>query len=74
MRIVLLTQWYSPEPATLISGLAESLVEAGHNVTVLTGFPNYPSGRLYPGYRLRIWQREQINGVKVMQRSLVSQP
>jgi len=66
MRILILTQWYLPEPAHLISELAESLQAAGHEVTVLTGFPNYPAGRLYPGYRLRWYQRENINGVPVI--------
>lgn len=32
---------------------------------VVTGFPNYPSGILYPGYRLKIIQREQLDGVRV---------
>jgi glycosyltransferase involved in cell wall biosynthesis len=66
MRILIVSQWYLPEPATGISGLAETLVELGHTVTVLTGFPNYPRGRLYPGYRIRAWQRETINDVKVV--------
>ena len=35
----------------------------GHEVQVLTGFPNYPGGRLYPGYRIRPFRRERIDGV-----------
>ncbi len=66
MRIVVLSQWYTPEPARLISGLAETLHEMNHDVTVLTGFPNYPTGKLYPGYRLKLWQSETINGVRVI--------
>lgn len=66
MRVLLLTQWYKPEPITLQHDLARSLIEHGHQVTVLTGFPNYPSGRLYPGYRVRLWQRETIDGVPVV--------
>ena len=65
MKILLLTQWYLPEPQ-LISDLAETLRDAGHEVTVLTGFPNFPSGRIYPGYRIRLFQKEQINGVPVI--------
>jgi len=35
-------------------------------VTVITGFPNYPSGRLYPGYRFRPFVWESIDGVRVL--------
>ena len=66
MRILLLTQWYPPEPQKVVSDVAESLRDYGHDVTVLTGFPNYPSGKLYPGYRLRPFQRETIRGVPVI--------
>jgi glycosyltransferase involved in cell wall biosynthesis len=39
-------------------------------VTVVTGFPNYPSGRLYPGYRLKPFQRERIEDVEVIRLAL----
>jgi putative colanic acid biosynthesis glycosyltransferase WcaI len=66
MKILVLAQWYLPEPAKLVSDLAETIQQAGHQVTVLTGFPNYPSGKLYPGYHLKLWQREEINGIPVI--------
>jgi colanic acid biosynthesis glycosyl transferase WcaI len=66
MKVLLLTQWYPPEPQKIVSDLAESLHEAGHEVTVLTGFPNFPSGNVYPGYRQSIYQREAYNGVPVV--------
>lgn len=55
MRIGMLTQWYDPEPgpAALPGVYAREFVKQGHEVNVLTGFPNYPQGRIYPGYRLR---------------------
>jgi glycosyltransferase involved in cell wall biosynthesis len=67
MRVLYLTQWFEPEPH-VIKGLkfVRALQAAGHEVTVVTGFPNYPSGRLYPGYRLRLVQRERIEGVDVV--------
>jgi glycosyltransferase involved in cell wall biosynthesis len=67
MRILYLTQWFEPEPH-MVKGLkfARALKAAGHEVTVVTGFPNYPTGRLYPGYRLKLIQREQIDGVDVI--------
>jgi glycosyltransferase involved in cell wall biosynthesis len=66
MRILILTQWYPPEPAMLLQELAQSLQGRGHQVTVLTGFPNYPSGQLYPGYKVRLRQREMLAGVPVV--------
>ena len=67
MRIMYLTQWFEPEP-NIVKGLAfvRGLEAAGHEVTVVTGFPNYPTGRLYPGYRLRILRRETIDGVRIV--------
>lgn len=66
MRILLLTQWYPPEPMKLLSEMAESLQQLGHDVEVLTGFPNYPRGSFYDGYRIRFRQREVIGGVPVV--------
>lgn len=67
MRIVYLTQWFEPEPNIVKGvGFVRALEAAGHDVTVVTGFPNYPTGRLYPGYRLRFVRHETIRGVKVV--------
>lgn len=66
MRILILTQWYPPEPAEMLQELAQTLQTHGHGVTVLTGFPNYPSGKLYPGYRLRLSFQETIANVPVV--------
>lgn len=66
MRILLLTQWYSPEPNVRIESLARGLLERGHQVTVITGFPNYPYGNIYPGYRQRLWRREFQAGVEII--------
>ena len=53
MKVGLITQWYPPEPATIPGNLASDLAARGHEVRGLTGFPNYPDGRIYPGYRQR---------------------
>jgi colanic acid biosynthesis glycosyl transferase WcaI len=66
MKILILTQWYPPEPALLLQELAQTLQSRGHDIAVLTGFPNYPSGDLYPGYRLCLWLREILAGVSVI--------
>lgn len=54
MRLGLLTQWFDPEPgpAALPGVLARGLARRGHDVTVLTGFPNYPQGHLTHGYSM----------------------
>jgi hypothetical protein len=65
MRILLLTQWFQPEAFYKGVPFARALMERGHEVQVLTGFPNYPTGRLYDGYQLRLFQRETVEGVPV---------
>jgi glycosyltransferase involved in cell wall biosynthesis len=64
-RILLLTQWFDPEPTFKGILFARELRLRGFDVEVVTGFPNYPGGRLYPGYRIRPIQRESIDGVDV---------
>jgi glycosyltransferase involved in cell wall biosynthesis len=66
MRIMMLSQWFEPEPTFKGLVFAKELVRRGHQVEVLTGFPNYPGGKLYPGYRVRLWQRECIDGIAVL--------
>jgi glycosyltransferase involved in cell wall biosynthesis len=46
--------------------LARALRRMGDEVTVITGFPDYPSGRLYDGYKLGLVRREEIDGVRVI--------
>ncbi len=65
MRILLLTQWFQPEPNFKGLPLAKALRARGHDVEVLTGFPNYPGGKLYPGYRIKFWNRETMDGIVV---------
>ena len=66
MKILFLTQWFDPEPGSKGLAFARALVHRGHEVEVLTGFPNYPGGRLYPGYRLKLRQRELMEGIPVV--------
>ena len=70
MKILILTQWFEPEPTSKGLLFARELVTRGHEVEVLTGFPNYPGGKLYPGYRIRPWVREHIDGVRVLRVAL----
>lgn len=66
MRILMLTQYYDPEPMTIPHELARGMVERGHEVTAITGFPNYPLGRIYEGYKQRLRQWDKLDGVKVL--------
>ncbi|MFC8502066.1 glycosyltransferase family 4 protein [Pedococcus sp. NPDC057267] len=67
MRIGMVSQWYDPEgsSAALPGVISRALAARGHEVHVLTGFPNYPTGRLAEGYRVRPYLREDIRGVTV---------
>lgn len=64
-RVLLLTQWFDPEPTFKGLVFARELVRQGFEVEVLTGFPNYPGGKVYSGYRIRWLQREMIDGVRI---------
>ncbi|MEU7714670.1 glycosyltransferase family 4 protein [Micromonospora chalcea] len=57
MRIGILSYHFPPEPAFVPGSLAEELVARGHDVRVLTGFPDYPGGHVYPGWRQR-WRHQ----------------
>lgn len=65
MKILFLTQWFDPEPTFKGMVFAQELVRQGFDVEVLTGFPNYPSGKIYPGYTLKWLQKDFINDVQV---------
>jgi colanic acid biosynthesis glycosyl transferase WcaI len=59
MRIGFVTQWFPPEPGTVvITSIVDGLAQRGHEVHVVTGFPNYPSGKLHDDYPLRPYRRE----------------
>lgn len=65
MRILFVTQWFEPEPAFKGVDFAAALKARGYDVEVVTAFPNYPGGRLYPGYRIRPYCKETMMGVVV---------
>lgn len=66
MRVLILSQYYKPEPIPKPVELAAELARQGHTVYVLTGLPNYPAGTLYPGFRLRLVQHEVLDGIPVV--------
>lgn len=69
MHILFLTDNFPPEvnaPASRTHEHCREWVRAGHVVTVVTGVPNFPQGRVFPGYRNRLWQNEIIDGIRVI--------
>jgi colanic acid biosynthesis glycosyl transferase WcaI len=69
MHILFLAQCYAPEnvsAATLITELAVDLAKRGNQVTMVTGAPNYPHGCVFPGYKNKIYQVEELDGVNVV--------
>ncbi len=67
LRITFITISFDPEPGNQ-HGLpfARWLTARGHKVKVLTTFPQYPHGRVYPEYTVRPWQWETMDGVPVL--------
>jgi colanic acid biosynthesis glycosyl transferase WcaI len=70
LRILIVTQYFWPEDFR-INDLVKGLVKLGHQVTVLTGKPNYPSGRLFDGYSCWTRNRETFAGAEVIRVPLV---
>ena len=69
MHILFLTDNFPPEvnaPASRTFEHCREWVRAGHRVTVITGAPNFPTGRVFAGYRNRLWQRETMDGLRVI--------
>lgn len=64
-KVIVLTQFYSPEGIPFPAAVATGLKEAGHDVCVITGFPNRPGGKLFPGYKQKFGFSEDIGGIKV---------
>lgn len=73
MRLLILTQYFPPEmgaPQARLYELAMRLKGMGHEVTVLTGMPNYPTGKIFDGYRRRVRVVEDMNGLRVIRTCL----
>jgi len=70
MKILIITQYFWPENFK-INDLAESFQKNGHNITVLTGIPNYPEGRFYDGYGLFKPKKESYKNIKIIRSWLI---
>jgi glycosyltransferase involved in cell wall biosynthesis len=65
MRILIVTQYFYPENFK-INDFCLELIKRGHELTILTGKPNYPSGKFYKGYSFFSNHKEFFNGAKVI--------
>jgi glycosyltransferase involved in cell wall biosynthesis len=66
MKILMLTQWFQPEPFYKGLPFAAELIKRGHSVTVVTGYPYNNEGKIYPGYKIVPLKRETMDGVEVI--------
>ena len=69
MHILFLTDNFPPEsnaPASRTFEHCREWVRAGHQVTVITCAPNFPKGKVFDGYRNRLWQQEEMDGIRVI--------
>lgn len=69
MKILFFTDHFAPEisaPGIHIYERCKLWVEEGHEVTVVTNFPNYPLGKIYEGYKNKFRTHETIDGIKVL--------
>lgn len=77
LRIMFLTHYFPPEvgaPQARMYELAKRLNDSGDKVTVLTAFPNYPTGVIQPGYRGKFAMEESMDGVRVLRRWVFATP
>ena len=70
MNILIVTQYFWPE-AFRINDLSTELVNRGHSVTILTGKPNYPSGKITAGYKWWNIKKEKWTGCEIIRVPLI---
>ena len=70
MKVLIVSQYFWPENFR-INDLAQGFTERGHQVTVLTGQPNYPSGKFFPGYGFFKNFSQTYEGIRVLRVPLI---
>lgn len=65
-RVLILSQFCTPEPDLKAFPIAKALKERGFDVEILTGHPNYPGGKLHKGYNNRRIKTEYVEGIRVV--------
>lgn len=75
MRVFYIAQYFLPEriaPAYRASETAEQWGKSGVDVTVFTGYPNYPTGKIFDGYKPKLLQEENKNGIRILRSKLIA--
>ena len=70
MKILVVSQYFWPEDFR-INDICKGLKEEGHEVTVLTGLPNYPFGKLYDGYSFFNRGEKEYEGIKIKRCAMI---
>ena len=70
MRILIITQYFWPE-SFRINDICLGLKERGYEIVVLTGKPNYPTGKFYEGYSFNSSDKETWNGIEIYRSRLI---
>lgn len=65
LRVLVVTQWFSPEPARTVHLTVKACMQRGFSIRVLTGAPNYPTGTIYSGYRNGFYSEARTDGLQV---------
>ena len=63
--VLFVTQWFDPEPAFRGLNFVKDIQSLGFSVEVVTGFPNYPEGKIYDGFRYKFFQKDEVDNVKI---------
>src|SRR4030066_1509944 len=69
MRILYLSQYFPPAAGatqTRAYEMAKTWVQLGHQVTILTEFPNHPSGIIPPSYKGKLYERLSLDGIEIL--------
>ena len=77
MHVVWVCHYFVPEigaPSARLYDLSKEWIARGHSVTVITGFPNHPTGIIPTEYRGKLWQTEFIDGIRVLRCPLYVTP
>lgn len=70
-HILVISQYFYPENFR-INDICKEWVKKGHEVTVVTGIPNYPQGKFFKGYGLFKKRKEEYEGIRIIRLPIIS--
>ncbi len=66
MKLLFISQLFDPEYSIKGLSFLQGINKSGFDIDVITTFPNYPTGKIYPGYKKKLWQVENHDGVRII--------